>query len=61
MAHTIQAFTCPHCAAVHIGMFRNGKMFAEAIPVEIEGFAKSLAEKIAESRERQAAPSPASH
>jgi hypothetical protein len=35
-------------------MERNGKMFAEAIPVDIDAVAESLAETITESRRRQA-------
>ena len=61
MAQQISFFLCDHCAAVHIGMYRNGRMFAEAIPEDIEAVAADLRATIAASRERRAAPSPAQH
>lgn len=56
-AQTIRVFLCDHCAAVHIGLYRNGQMFAEAIPHEIEELAADLASAIAESKARRAAAS----
>lgn len=44
-------FLCENCAAVHIGFWRGGKMFAEAIPDDIDGVAVALNKAIAESRE----------
>lgn len=62
MAQSINVFMCEHCAAVHIGLYRNGKMFAEAIPLDASAFAKDLAEAIAESEALQAgAPSARRH
>ena len=59
MAQSINFFLCEHCASVHIGFWRNGRMFAEAIPDDIEGVAAALTETIAESR-RLRSPAPAS-
>jgi hypothetical protein len=53
MAHSIDFFLCEDCAAVHIGMWRNGRMFAEAIPLDIEAVAAALAKAIADSRTRK--------
>ncbi|MEO3386052.1 hypothetical protein [Mesorhizobium sp. CAU 1741] len=55
MAESINVFLCDHCAAVHIGMWRNGKMFAEAIPNDAEAVARDLLRTIAESKTLQAA------
>jgi hypothetical protein len=55
MAQTLQIYLCEHCAAVHIGMFRNGKLFAEAIPNDPDSVLRDLQEAIAESRARQGA------
>ncbi|MHB2265005.1 hypothetical protein [Aliihoeflea sp. PC F10.4] len=53
MAHGINVFMCDKCAAVHIGLWRNGKMFAEAIPFDPKVFAQDLNEAIAESEALQ--------
>ncbi len=54
MAQQITVFLCDHCASVHIGMGRNGKMFAEAIPNDAEAVARDLLASIAESKALQA-------
>lgn len=54
MAHTIQVFLCDECSAVHIGMFRNGKLIAEAIPFDPKAFARDLNAAISESDAMQA-------
>lgn len=53
MAETLQFYLCDHCAAVHIGLFRNGKLFAEAIPIDADAVLQDLQATIAESRQRQ--------
>lgn len=53
MAQSISFFLCEHCASVHIGLWRNGKMFAEAIPTDIDGVAADLNTVIEESHRRQ--------
>jgi hypothetical protein len=53
-AEKIEVFLCDQCAAVHIGLWRDGTMFAEAIPFDPKTFAGALAEAIAESEARQA-------
>lgn len=55
MAHSINVFLCDTCSAVHIGMWRNGKLFAEAIPFDPKTFASDFNEAIAESEAMQAA------
>ncbi len=60
-ADQIHIFLCDHCAAVHIGFIRNGRMFAEAIPIDVDQVAADLKKSIAESRERQSGASPAKH
>lgn len=52
-AQVIQVFLCEQCAAVHIGFWRDGRMFAEAIPSDIAAFAADLKEKMDESTRRQ--------
>ena len=54
LADGIEVFLCEHCSAVHIGMWRGGKMFAEAIPDQPEAFLAELQEKIALSQREQA-------
>lgn len=54
MAQTIQVYLCDECASVHIGMFRGGKLFAEAIPFDPKAFAADLQIAIAESDALQA-------
>lgn len=54
MADRIQVFLCDEYSAVHIGMFRKGKLFAEAIPFDVKAFAHDLNEAIAESEAHQA-------
>jgi hypothetical protein len=49
MAQTIQVYLCDECASVHIGMFRGGKLFAEAIPFDPKAFAADLQTAIAKS------------
>jgi len=53
LAQSISFFLCEHCHSVHIGLWRNGKMYAEAIPTDIDGVAADLAATIEESRRRQ--------
>lgn len=61
MAEHIEIYLCEHCAAVHIGMFRNGKLFAEAIPIDAESVLENLKTTIAESERRQSAMSTHKH
>lgn len=61
MAQRISFYLCDHCAAVHIAFWRNGKVFAEAIPDDIGAVAEDLDETIVESVERQMGASPAKH
>jgi hypothetical protein len=56
MAQRIGLFLCEHCASVHIGFWRNGQMFAEATPNDIEAVAADLVATIAESRALQGVP-----
>ncbi|MGX9145875.1 hypothetical protein [Mesorhizobium sp. 128a] len=53
MAQSIAIYLCENCASVHIGFYRNGQLFAEAIPNDIETLASELAAQIAESKARQ--------
>lgn len=53
MAQKISIFLCEHCAAVHIGMWRDGKMFAEAIPADIATLSLELQAAIVESNQRR--------
>lgn len=52
-AETLSFFLCENCSAVHIGMWRNGQMFAEAIPYDADAVLADLQATIAESRARQ--------
>jgi hypothetical protein len=52
-AEQIEIFLCDHCAAVHIGLFCDGEMFAEAIPTDPIPLLENLAEMIDESDRRQ--------
>jgi len=61
MAQIISAYVCEHCSSVHIGLFRNGRLFAEAIPHDPQAFAADLAKAIAESREVDSAPASRKH
>jgi hypothetical protein len=47
MAQHINVSTCddPECRSVHICLWRNGKIFAEAVPVTLET-AETLAKNI---------------
>ena len=54
-AQSIQFFLCDTCAAVHIGLWRNGQMFAEAIPADIDAVATELQAAIDDSRRRRKA------
>lgn len=53
MAQHMEIYLCEHCAAVHIGFFRDGKLFAEAIPNYPELMLVELQQAIAESQRRQ--------
>lgn len=61
MADSINIFMCKHCSAVHIGMWRNGKMFAEAIPMQPDALVTDLVEAVEYSRRLQAGGAPAGH
>ena len=61
LAQKISFYLCDHCAAVHIAFYRNGKIFAEAIPEDISAVAEELDRAIVESVERRIFPSPAAH
>ncbi|MGS1095828.1 hypothetical protein ACVCNR_14720 [Aquamicrobium terrae] len=61
MAQRISFYLCDHCAAVHIAFWRNGKIFAEAIPDDITAVAQDLDNTIVESIDRRLGPSPAAH
>jgi len=52
-AETMAFFLCDNCSAVHIGMWRNGQMFAEAIPYDPDAVLADLQTTIAESKARQ--------
>lgn len=52
-AETMAFFLCEDCASVHIGLWRNGQMFAEAIPYDAEAVLSDLQATIAESKARQ--------
>ena len=59
MAHRISVFNCEFCSSVHIALWRNGKMIAEAIPASVvtaELFRNDLDEAIAEQRRREGLP-----
>lgn len=57
MAQNIEIYLCEHCASVHIGLFREGKLFAEAIPIDATEVLNDLKEAIAESSLRQSGTS----
>ena len=61
MAQQISFYLCDHCAAVHIAFWRNGKVYAEAIPDDIGAVAEDLDKAIVESVERRLGASPAKH
>lgn len=61
MAHKISAEICsnPNCGCVHIALWRDGKIFAEAVPVTLETadlLAKDILEAAAEIRARKGKP-----
>jgi len=60
-AEEISIFLCEHCASVHIGLFRNGKLFAEAIPNEPEEILDEMRLAIVASKVRKASPSKGCH
>lgn len=53
-AEQLQIFLCEHCASVHIGLWRGGQMFAEAIPDDPGEVLNELRLAIDESQQRQA-------
>lgn len=58
-AHGISVFNCEHCSSVHIGLWRNGKMIAEAIPASVETaelFRNDLDAAITEQKRRESLP-----
>lgn len=61
MAQRLSFYLCEHCASVHIAFWRNGEIFAEAIPDDIAAVAEDLDRAIVESVERQMGASPAKH
>lgn len=54
MAQQIRVYLCEHCASVHIGLFRNGELFAEAIPNDAEEVLAEMVAAVVESKERGA-------
>lgn len=52
-AQQVGFFLCEKCSSVHIGMWRNGEMFAEAIPDDIIAVAMALNETIIASAARK--------
>lgn len=60
-AEEIRIFLCEHCASVHIGLFRGGKLFAEAIPNDPEEVLGEMRLAVVESKVRQASPSAGCH
>jgi hypothetical protein len=52
-AHHIEIYLCEHCASVHIGLFRDGELFAEAIPNEPALVLDDLTKAVAKSAQRQ--------
>lgn len=61
MAQEIRFYLCDECASVHIGLFRNGQLYAEAIPVNPDMVLEDLRLTIAESRLRNAPTSGSAH
>lgn len=53
MVQSMSFFLCENCSAVHIGLWRNGQMFAEAIPMDPDAVVAELQAAIAESKARQ--------
>ncbi|MDB5522810.1 MAG: hypothetical protein JWM58_573 [Rhizobium sp.] len=53
MAEQIEFYLCDHCAAVHIGFYRQGKLFAEAIPDDPGLMLKEMTDAITKSKQRQ--------
>jgi len=53
MVESISIFLCENCSSVHIGLWRHGRMFAEAIPVDIDTLVDELNAAVAESKARQ--------
>jgi hypothetical protein len=60
-AQAIGFFLCPDCNSVHIGFWRNGVMFAEAIPGDIDAVNAEFQKAIADSKAAQSPVSPARH
>lgn len=60
-AQEISIFLCENCSAVHIGLFRNGKMFAEAIPDNAGAVLNELRLKVVESQMRRDGASKGMH
>ena len=61
MAQSISAATCsnPECGCVHINLWRDGKIFAQAVPATLEtaeALAKNILEAAAEMRARKGKP-----
>lgn len=54
MAQQIRIYLCEHCSSVHIGFFRNGELFAEAIPNDAELVLDEMVAAVIVSRERAA-------
>lgn len=52
-ADQIEVSLCDDCAAVNIELWRDGRVFAVAVPVDPSEFARDLAEAIALSTARQ--------
>lgn len=50
MAQQMQFYLCGDCSAVHVAFYRNGKIFAEAIPNNPEEMLAELAACIEESK-----------
>ncbi len=61
MAEHIEIYLCDHCASVHIGLYRNGQLFAEAIPNHAEIVLEELTAAVAESQKRQRAAAGKGH
>jgi len=53
MADSMSFYLCEHCSAVHIRMWRNGRLIAEAIPDDPDPIVAALQTTIAESKARQ--------
>lgn len=56
MAQAISVYLCEHCASIHIGMYRGGELFAEAIPDNPGELLNEMRLALAESQLRQGKP-----